>query len=111
MAPPEFRAPAEVVIPPETLQLFGPAADGFYFTIWYRNGVVLNRSANAPLDSPRPSPAERDTLPHYRLRGDYREVVHCSGFGDCAMAGRSVKADLAASQAFGWTLWAPEQRY
>ena len=90
-------------MPPETRQLFDPSS-GFYFVIWYRNGAILNRSANAPAASPPPSLAERDTLPHYRTRGEYRESVHCSGFGDCVMAGRSVTADLAATHAFAWTL-------
>jgi heavy metal sensor kinase len=92
-----------VTLSTETLQLFGEPA-GFYFVIWYRDGSILNRSANAPSNSPPPSRGERDTLPHYRTRGDYREALHCSGIGDCAMAGRSVKEDLAATHAFGWKL-------
>jgi two-component system, OmpR family, sensor kinase len=92
-----------VQLTPETAQLFG-AESGYYFLIWNRNGTVLNGSQNAPLDSPRPTSPERDELSHFRTRGDYREAVHCSGSGDCVMAGRSMTADLAASRALGWTL-------
>src|SRR5262249_825404 len=66
---------------------------------------VLNQSANAPADTAWPSMPERDTLPHYRTRGDFREAVHCSGLGECAAAGRSISPDLAALRAFGWALF------
>src|SRR5262249_45238650 len=36
----------------------------------------------------------------------YREALHCSGLGDCAMAGRPIRADLASAHAFGWRLLA-----
>jgi two-component system, OmpR family, sensor kinase len=98
--PPPLR---EVTLPSETAGLF-PGASGHYFTIWDRDGRVLNRSANAPLDSRPPAASERDTVPHFRTHGLFREAVHCSGLGDCAMAGRSIETDLEASWHLGWTL-------
>ena len=109
--PPWVRGPRQtdgpsgtVPLSSETAALFGPGAGGHYFTIWYRDGSVLNRSPDAPQDSPAPGRSERDTLPHFRSRGPFREAVHCSGLGDCAMAGRSIGVDLAASRALGWML-------
>jgi heavy metal sensor kinase len=85
-----------------TLGLFG-SKEGYYFTIWYRDGSVLERSANAPILSV-PGRHERDTLPHFRTRGEFREAIHCSGLGECVLAGRSLTADLAALRTFRWTL-------
>ena len=103
--PPE-RPPAEVPLSSATTALFGPGAGGYYFTIWYRDGRVLNHSDNAPVDIPPPLPSERDTLAHFRTRQQFREAVHCSGFGDCSMAGLSIQSDLKAARTFAWTLFA-----
>ncbi len=73
------------------------ARDGYYFTIWRRDGVVLQKSANAP-ERPAPGAFERDTLPHFRTNGEFREAVHCSGFGDCSMAGRSLADELSTQR-------------
>ena len=51
-----------------------------------------------------PRISERDTLPHYRTRKQFREAAHCSGMGDCVLAGRSVAADVLAMRNFAWTL-------
>jgi two-component system, OmpR family, sensor kinase len=90
-----------VQLSPETLGLFG---EGYYFTVWYRDGSVLQRSANAPLELPVPGRAERDTLPHFRTRGESREALHCSGLGECVLAGKPLTSDLAALRTFRWTL-------
>jgi two-component system OmpR family sensor kinase len=77
----------------------------YYFVVWYRDGSVLKRSAGAPEGLARPAISQRDTLPHYRTRLQYREALHCSGLGDCVLAGRSVEEDLAALRNFAWMLF------
>ena len=90
-------------VSPETGALFGAEA-GYYFTVWARDGTAVDRSANVPSDVPQPGRADRDTLPHFRTRGTWREAIHCSGLGDCALAGRSLDADLAALSTLRWSL-------
>jgi two-component system, OmpR family, sensor kinase len=101
--PPDFGPPVAVTLPPETAALFGPAA-GYYFVIWVGNGMVLNQSSNAPGDSEPPTFSDRDAAPEFRTRGEFREVVHCTGLGECAMAGRSIQADVASLRSLAWTL-------
>jgi heavy metal sensor kinase len=79
---------------------------GYFFVIWYRDGTVLERSADAPLNAPIPEGVERDTLPHFRSRGELREAVFCSGLGECMMIGRSLAADPAGLGGLGWSLLA-----
>ena len=98
--PPEMAAPQDFTLSAETRALFA----NYYYVVWYRDGSVLTRSAAAPKDLTRPELSERDTLPHFRTRGDFREAVHCSGLGDCVLAGRSVEGDLQATRNFGWAL-------
>jgi signal transduction histidine kinase len=101
--PPGREFPRRLDLAPETLALFGDAA-GYYFVIWFRDGTVLASSSNLPGDVRPPQRSERDTLPHFRSTDEWREVVHCSGIGECALAGRSLSADLTAVRALGLRL-------
>lgn len=96
--PPDSMMRANFALPAETAAMFN-TREGYYFTIWRRDGGVLQKSANAPV-SPVPGAADRDMLPHFRTRGDFREAIHCSGFGDCSMAGRSIGAELGWLRSF-----------
>jgi hypothetical protein len=87
--PPGMDAPQDLPLPAETLALFGDLPGDYYFVVWYRDGSVLKRSAAAP-DLTRPDISERDTIPNFRTREEFREAIHCSGMGDCVLAGRSV---------------------
>jgi signal transduction histidine kinase len=82
----------------DTQALFGPAT-GFYDVVWFRDGRVISQSPNAPNDVASPASSDRDTLPHFRTRGPWREVVHCTGIGECGLAGTSLDAELAALDA------------
>ena len=95
-------SPREVKLSREAAALFGSEPSVYYFVIWSADGDVLNRSANAPADSPVPPALSRDTALHLRTRGIYREAIHCSGPGDCAMVGRSIENDLRSSATLGW---------
>lgn len=103
---PQPKKPENLDLPAATAALFGDRPDDYYFLVWYRDGSVLKRSTAAPADLTRPDASERDTLPHFRTRRQFREEVYCSGMGDCWLAGRSVEADLRAMRNVAWTLLA-----
>jgi signal transduction histidine kinase len=102
------RSGLEFSLLPEVAALFGPGAPAFYFTIWSREGAVLARSANAPLDEQRPPAAGRDAILHLRNGPGTREIVRCSRPGECIVAGCFIEGDLAAIHRFGWALGAVE---
>ena len=104
-SPPGDRLRGELQVPAKTAALFGPQT-GFYFVIWSHDGAVLRRSENASTGIPPPNFSDRDTLPHLRTRGVYRELVHCSGFGDCVMAGHSVAGEIGGAATLAWLLFA-----
>jgi len=107
MPPPRGpRKPEDVRLPADAAALFGNRPGDYYYVVWYRDGSVLKRSAASPADLMRPERSERDTLPHFRTRDGFREGIHCSGMGDCVLAGRSVEADLQATRDFAWALLA-----
>ncbi len=101
-APVETR-PASLDIPLETAALFGEETGSYYYSVWYRDGTLLKRSASAP-ENQMPQSPEQDTLIHWQRHGPYREAFHCSGFGDCVLAGRSLEADLNAMRNFDLAL-------
>ena len=102
-APPAAASkPTDLVLSADTESQF---AAPNYYVFWYRDGTVLHRSTGAPPDVPAPTLSERDTLTHWRTRQGWRESFHCSGLGDCALAGRSVAADLKGMQTFALGLF------
>jgi heavy metal sensor kinase len=106
--PPDFSSPArDVHISTEAAALFDEnAADGFYFTLWSRDGgAVLKRSANAPPGLPRPARPGKDTGLRARARDDFREAYHYTERGDCVLVGKSTLSIRAATRRFaGWLL-------
>ncbi len=104
-APPPDKKPENLELTAGAAALFGDRPEDYYY-VWYRDGSVLKRSAAAPADLTKPERGERDTLPHFRTRGQFREEFYCSGLGDCLVAGRSVESDLQAMRNFAWTLLA-----
>ena len=96
--------PAEIPVPAAVAALFGDAPGDFYYVIWYRDDTVLARSAAAPGNIPTPPSPEHDTLTHWRMRDGLREAYHCSGLGDCVLAGRSAAAGLAPLRALALAL-------
>lgn len=97
------QLPEDFQITSEVAALFGPEA-GFYFLIWSREGSLLQHSQDFPAGSPKPKSSERDSLPHLRTWADYRELIHCSGVGDCVVVGRSVAAELRNATTIAWLL-------
>ncbi len=95
--PREFRVPAEGA------GLFEEdRTNGFYFTVWSRDGAPLKRSTNAPPDVPIPERTD-ESRTYTRVRDTFREAFHFTELGDCVLAGRSITADLNAMRRF--TLW------
>jgi two-component system OmpR family sensor kinase len=101
---PSGERPSDLSLSSGTAALFGEGDGGYYYMVWYRDGTVLKRSAGAPLDLPSPQSFQRDTLTHWRTRRRFREAFHCSGLGDCALAGRSIEADVAVMRNFALAL-------
>jgi two-component system, OmpR family, sensor kinase len=96
------RKPDSIALPVEAPSLF----QSYYYAIWYRDSSLIQRSPGLPYEGDSPSDLDRDTLTHYRTRQDYREAFHCSGFGDCVLTGRSIRADLAGMTNFALILLA-----
>jgi two-component system, OmpR family, sensor kinase len=94
----------ELPLSSEAASLLGQLPGAYYFMVWYRDGTVLKRSNNAPAGVVPPLRSERDTLPHFRTIRRFREVLHCSGLGECSLVGQSTQADSEAMRKFGWTL-------
>jgi heavy metal sensor kinase len=95
----------ELRLSERTLALFDEAdTNGFYHAVWSRRGKVLKVSSNAPREVPMPTRSGADTTRHLQLRGTFREAFHFTEMGECVLVGRSIVADLAATQRFGWWL-------
>ncbi|MGH7969924.1 MAG: HAMP domain-containing sensor histidine kinase, partial [Limisphaerales bacterium] len=99
----------------------------WYCILWQRDGSVLARSADAPLDVPDPEPASNSRpMPtdergaqngssankpapgppqplRVRTREGMREMFRCLPNGECLLVGRSLAPDLAAMRRLG--LW------
>ena len=100
--PPEYRErPSDIPLSNDTASLFG---GGTYYAFWYRDGTLLKRSQGGPGQIPEPRLAERDTLTHWRTREGFRETFHCSGLGDCALAGRDIRPDVESMRNFTFLL-------
>ena len=103
---PRGFGPREVRLTSEVAGLFDETrTNGFYFTIWSRDGTLLKRSTNAPADVLTPERLAGDTRTHTRMRDTFRESFHFTELGDCVLAGRSITADLNVMRRFaGWLL-------
>lgn len=96
------RQAREFSLSPDNAALFDRAgAGGFYYVVWLRNSEnPVTFSASAPRETPMPDPGDPPT----RQRGDWREVFSFPGPGDCVLVGRSIAADRAGLERFGWML-------
>ena len=81
------------------------APSGFYYMAWIRAFDTASdlQSSNAPVNIPLPERAGTDTSTHLRTRDTFREAWHYTEMGDCVLVGKSVLADLEATQEFA--LW------
>jgi heavy metal sensor kinase len=98
---PEFR---EIQLSLATQRLFDETeTNGYYYAVWSREGSLLKRSTNAPADLQAPGRLAADPRMAKRMRGDFREALQRSNFGEAVLVGRSLTADLRAFRGFtGW---------
>ncbi|MGC3961161.1 MAG: ATP-binding protein [Verrucomicrobiota bacterium] len=81
------------------------APQGFYFGVWFRafNNTRELQSSNAPTNIALPERDGTDTSTHARTRANFREVWQYTEMGDGVLVGKSVLAELKATQQFA--LW------
>lgn len=91
----------DLTIPAATAAL-AESHEGYYVIVWSRNSTIAWQSANAPKGSPPPASAERDLFAHFRTWAVYREIIHCTGVGDCVVVGRSVADELRNAKTIAW---------
>ena len=79
-------------------------ADGYYYTLW--TGVLgrQQKSANAPDFVPMPPSDGRNTQIQFRDRDGFREAYHFTELGECVLAGRPLRSDLAGMKPFATRL-------
>lgn len=91
----------------EQEELFGQGLnEGFYYSVWSRDGTLLRRSGSAPQPLELPARPQRDTSPHNRTREDFREAYQFTELGDCVLAGRSLGPMSKSLSTLAWTLLA-----
>ena len=97
-------APRRLRLPPHAQTFFDESdADAFYYVIWTRDGALSASSSNAPPWILRPETGDTSRETHLRTRGVFRESFYINSLGECALAGRSIAADLAGLRHFaGW---------
>ena len=96
------RPPPEIRLRPEHARLFDGDSTGFYYVMWWRDGHVVSRSANAPADLAMPARGAEPQVA--RMRGALRELVHFTPPGECFVAGRSIAAELREMRRLAWWL-------
>ncbi len=111
--PPEASRPEsppnladEEWLPEDFTTLFEGVDAPWYYIVWDRDGVVLNRSSFAPSVKFANLYKGWNSLPvrTVRTRGWQREVTHCTSFGNHVLVGRSIQGDVASQQSSGWLL-------
>ncbi|MBS0204355.1 MAG: HAMP domain-containing protein [Planctomycetes bacterium] len=93
---PWFAPPPGLGLPDEFKHLFdGDSEHSFYFIIWDRNGVILEKS-KAVTEIPFPNLHTTDGVPVRvaRMRAQSREVVHVTRFDINVLVGRPIQPDL-----------------
>lgn len=78
----------------------------WYYIVWDRDGVVLQKSGIAP-EVPFENLYDGESaLPvrHVRTRNARREVIHCANFGNHVLVGRSIQLELDSQHGSGWFL-------
>ncbi len=99
------RPPIDFHLPPRQMALFDENdTNGFYYTIWTRDGKELARSTNAPVTVGIPPQRPRNSPPVPQLRGVFREAWQITPPGEILLAGRSVATELFDLRRTAWVL-------
>ncbi len=92
-----LREVSQPHLSPRTLELFAnEGGDPFYYWVWLGEGLVQGHSNDAP---ETPMPAQRDKGRSFRMRGDFRELIHVAPSGRCFLVGRDIRSERAAMRA------------
>lgn len=93
-------------LPEDFSTLFEGVDAPWYYIVWDRDGVILQRSDFAPQVPFENLYKGWNSLPvrTVRSRGWMREVIHCTSFGNHVLVGRSIQGDVASQHGSGWLL-------
>lgn len=92
-AGPRLDEGREPRLSPRAQELFAnKGGEPFYYWVWLRDGHAQRRSEGAPELA---LPARTAQAKAFRMRGDFRELIHFSPRGHCFLVGRSIRPDLA----------------
>lgn len=93
-------------LPEDFATLFEGVDAPWYYIVWDRDGVILQRSDFAPQVPFENLYKGWNSLPvrTVRARGWMREVIHCTSFGNHVLVGRSIQEDVASQHGSGWLL-------
>ena len=98
--------PAEDWLPEDFKRLFEADEAPWYYIVWDRNGVILQKSNNSA-DVKPVKLYDGSSLPVRIVRSRdkwMREVIHCTSFGNHVLVGRSIQYDAASQRGTGWLL-------
>ena len=98
--------PQENWLPEDFTRLFEADESPWYYIVWDRNGVVMQKSNVSP-NVPFVNLYDGwNSLPvrTVRSRGWQREVIHCNSFGNHVLVGHSIQYDAASQRGTGWIL-------
>lgn len=98
--------PKEDWLPEDFSHLFEGEDLPWYYIVWDRDGVILQQSDFAPMVKFENLYKGWNSLPvqTVRSRDLWREVVHCTSFGNHVLVGRSIQGDIASQHGSGWLL-------
>ena len=94
-------------LPEDYSQLFEGEDLPWYYVVWDRNGVILQRSGFAPTVPFKNLYKGWNTVPvrTVRSRDEWlREVIHVTSFGNHVLVGRPIQGDVASQRGNGWFL-------
>ncbi len=101
-----LNLPDEQWLPEDLTTLFEGDEAPLYYIVWDRDGVILRKSNFAPQVPFKNLYKGWNSLPVQEIqpRGELREVVHCTSFGNHVLVGRSIQGDVASQHGSGWLL-------
>ena len=94
-------------LPEDYSKLFEGEDLPWYYVVWDRNGVILQRSSFAPTVPFTNFYKGWNSLPQreVRLRDDWqREVIHITSFGNHVLVGRSIQDAAISQRSSAWLL-------
>lgn len=98
---PERAPEPSMMTRPAVAAAFASKDAPYYYTIWFRDGGILDRSPNAPQSRDMPSHRANTS---FESTADSYEVYEFTPPGECILVGVSNTAVQAAMKRFAWQL-------